>query len=71
MRIILGVLSLLVVLGFVSWLGRSSVESISAPVSVPMPDGTTRAVIPQQVEQQYREALEEALDAARTRMPEE
>lgn len=71
MRIVFGVLGLLVVLGFVSWLGRSSVEGVSAPVSVPMPDGTTQAVDPRQVEQQYRKALEEALDAARTRMPEE
>ena len=71
MRIIFGALSLLVVLGFVSWLGRSSVDAVSVPVSVPMPDGTSQALPLNQVEQQYKKTLEEALDAARTRMPEE
>lgn len=71
MRILFGVLSLLIVLGLVGWLGRSSVETISTPVSVPMPGGTTQTVQPQQVQQQYQKALEDALDAARTRMPEE
>ena len=71
MRIVFGALSLLVVLGFVSWLNRSAVEAVSTPVSVPMPDGTTQAIPPGQVEQHYKKALEEAMKASRSRMPEE
>ncbi|QCB45535.1 hypothetical protein [Hydrogenophaga sp. PAMC20947] len=71
MRMIFGALGLLVVLGFVSWLNRSAVEAVSTPVSVPMPDGTTQAMHPKQIEQQYKKALEEAMNASRSRMPDE
>lgn len=71
MRIIFGALSLLVVLGFVSWLGRDAVEAVSTPVSVPMPDGTTQTLQSGQVEQHYKKALEDAMAASRLRMHEE
>ncbi len=71
MRIVFGALSLLLVLGFVSWLSRDAVEAVSIPVSVPMPDGTTQTLQPGQVEQHYKKALEDAMGAARSRMPEE
>jgi hypothetical protein len=71
MRMIFGALGLLLVLGFVSWLNRNAVEAVSTPVSVPMPDGTTQAIHPKQIEQHYKKALEDAMATSRSRMPEE
>lgn len=72
MRIIFGVLSLLVVLAIVSWQTRTQVKAVSGPtVTVPMPDGTQQTVNPKQIEQQYKKALEDALNTARPRSPDE
>lgn len=71
MRIVFGVLSLLVVLAIVSWLARSQVEAVVDPVEVPMPDGTALSGSPKQIEQQYKKALEDAMNSARPRSPEE
>ena len=66
---VLGLIGLLVVMGWVAYLNRSGVTGPAAPVT--LPDGRQEAVQPRAVEQQYRQALESALDASRARMPEE
>lgn len=71
MRIVFGALSLLVVLAVVSWLARTQVEAVVEPVSVPMPDGSTLSGSPKQIEQQYKKALEDAMNTARPRSPDE
>lgn len=71
MRIVLGVLSLLVVLAIVSWQARTQVKAVATPVTVPMPDGTTQRLNPKQIEQQYKKALEDALNTAHTRSADE
>jgi hypothetical protein len=71
MRIIFGALSLLVVLAIVSWQARTQVKSVAQPVNVPMPDGTSQTLTPKQVEQQYKKALEDAMNTARQRTADE
>ena len=71
MRILWGVLSLLVVLAIVSWQARTQVKAVATPVAVPMPDGTTQHLNPKQIEQQYKKAVEDALNTARTRSADE
>lgn len=71
MRIVFGVLSLLVVLAIVSWQARTQVKAVSAPAVVPMPDGTTQRIHPKQIEQQYKKALEDAMNTARPRSADE
>ena len=67
MRMILGAVALLVVLLIVSLQARNQVKAVSAPVTVPMPDGSTQKLNPKQVEQQYKNALEDAMNSARPR----
>lgn len=71
MRMVLGLVGLLVVMGWVAYLNRSGVAGPAAPVIVTQPDGRQEALPPRAVEQQYRQALESAMDASRARMPEE
>ncbi|HEY9094988.1 MAG TPA: hypothetical protein VIN35_04525 [Hydrogenophaga sp.] len=73
MRIVFGVLSLLVVLAVVSWLARTQVKAVASPaeVAVPMPDGTTQRMNPKEVQEQYKKALEDAMNAAHSRASEE
>ena len=73
MRIVFGVLSLLVVLAVVSWQARNQVKAVASPdeVAVPMPDGTTQRMNPKQVQEQYKKAMEDALNAAHSRTAEE
>lgn len=73
MRMVLGLVGLLVVMGWVAYLNRSGVAGPAAPVTVTVtqPDGRQEALPPRAVEQQYRQALESAMDASRARMPEE
>lgn len=71
MRMVLGLVGLLVVMGWVAYLNRSGVAGPAAPVTVTQPDGRQEALPPRAVEQQYRQALESAMDASRARMPEE
>ena len=71
MRMVLGLVGLLVVMGWVAYLNRSGVAGPSASVTVTLPDGRQEALPPRAVEQQYRQALESAMDASRARMPEE
>jgi Na+-transporting methylmalonyl-CoA/oxaloacetate decarboxylase gamma subunit len=71
MRIVFGVLSLLVVLATVSWQARTQVKAVSTPVTVPAPDGSTQRINPKQIEQQYKKALEEAVNTARPRSADE
>jgi len=71
MRIVFGALALLVVLAIVSWQAKTQVEAVAQPIAVPMPDGTTLSGSPKQIEQQYKKALENALNTARPRSPDE
>lgn len=71
MRIVVGALSLLVVLGIVSWMARTQVKAVAEPISVPMPDGTNLSGSSKQIEQQYKKALEDAMNPARPRSPDE
>lgn len=71
MRIVFGVLSLLVVLAIVSWQARTQVRAVGTPVTVSAPDGTTQRVDPKQIEQQYKKALDEAMNTARPRSADE
>lgn len=71
MRMIFGALALLVVLGIVSLQARNQVEAVSKPITVPMPDGSTQVGSPKQIEQQYKKALEDAMNTARPRSPDE
>ena len=71
MRIVFSALALLVVLAIVSFQARNQVEAVTKPIEVPMPDGTTQAVNPKQIEQQYKKALEDAMNTARPRSPDE
>ncbi|AOW13428.1 hypothetical protein LPB72_10395 [Hydrogenophaga crassostreae] len=71
MRIVFGALALLIVLAIVSWQAKTQVESVAKPIAVPMPDGTTLSGSPKQIEQQYKKALEDALNTARPRSPDE
>lgn len=71
MRIVFGALALLVVLVIVSLQARNQVEAVSKPITVPMPDGTTQNLNPKQIELQYKKALEDAMNPARPRSPDE
>lgn len=71
MRIVFGALTLLVVLGIVSLQARNQVNAVTTPITVPMPDGTKQSVNPKQIEQQYKKALEDAMNTARPRSPDE
>ena len=71
MRIVFGALALLVVLVIVSLQARNQVEAVSKPITVPGPDGTTQNLNPKQIEQQYKKALEDAMNTARPRSPDE
>ena len=71
MRVVLGALGLLVVLAIVSWQARTQVKAVAKPVAVPMPDGTMQPLNPKQIEQQYKKALEDALNTAHTRSTDE
>ena len=71
MRMIFGALALLVVLGIVSLQARNQVKAVATPVAVPMPDGTTLSGSPKQIEQQYKKAIEDAMNTARPRSPDE
>ena len=73
MRIVFGALSLLVVLAIVGWQARTQVKTVTSPaeVAVPMPDGTTQRMSPKQVQEQYKKALEDAMNAAHSRTAEE
>jgi hypothetical protein len=71
MRIVLGALSLLVVLAVVSWLSHTQVKSVVSPAAQMAPNGTRGALDPKQVQQQYKEALEDAMNPERPRSPDE
>ena len=71
MRIVFGVLGLLVVLAIVGWQARTQVKAVAEPVVVPMPGGSTLSGSPKQIEQQYKKALEDAMNPARPRSPDE
>jgi hypothetical protein len=71
MRMIFGALALLVVLGIVSLQARNQVKAVATPVAVPMPDGTRLSGSPKQIEQQYKKALEDAMNTARPRSTDE
>ncbi len=71
MRMILGAVALLVVLLIVSLQARNQLKAVSTPVAVPMPDGSTQKLNPKQVEQQYKKALEDAMNSARPRSGDE
>lgn len=71
MRIILGALTLLIALAIASWMARTQVKAVATPMEVSMPDGTTQALKPEQIEQQYKKSLEDAMNTARPRAPDE
>jgi hypothetical protein len=71
MRIIFSVVGLLVVLAVVSWQARTQIKSVATPMTVPAPDGTPQKINPKQIEQQYKKALEDAMNTARPRSPDE
>jgi hypothetical protein len=71
MRMIFSVVGLLVVLVVVSWQARTQIKSEATPMTVPAPDGSTQQINPKQIEQQYKKALEDAMNTARPRSPDE
>lgn len=71
MRIVFGALTLLVVLAIVSWQAKTQLKAVAEPAKVPMPDGTALSGTPKQIEQQYKKALEDAMNTARPRSPDE
>jgi hypothetical protein len=71
MRIVGGVLSLLIVLAIVGWQARTQVKVAAKPVAVPTPDGAAQTLDPKQIEQQYKNALEDAMNKAHPRTSDE